>query len=115
MIEIIKKAIEQGINGAGLTSLINGEVMSTSPLKIKLKNDDKLILPEGAFIVPQHLKVYTVTADITGGEGLTSVHGFSSFSLPQATVQIDNSLKKGDKLMVISCNEKQKYYILDRI
>ena len=39
MIEIIKKVVQQGIEGSSLTSLMEGEVVSSSPLKVKIKKN----------------------------------------------------------------------------
>ncbi|MFA7636394.1 MAG: DUF2577 family protein [Monoglobales bacterium] len=49
--------------------VVQGEVLSVSPLQIRVANDEKLILGENVLSVPQRLTKYTVTADISMGEG----------------------------------------------
>lgn len=53
-------------DGAGV---IQGEVISASPLKIQVKNDDKLILSENILCLPRHLSTYKTVVDIQLGSG----------------------------------------------
>jgi hypothetical protein len=66
-------------------TILRGEVISASPLKIQIAGDEKLILGEGVLCVPRHLTDYETTCDIalsggdissetTGGEG-AHAHG----------------------------------------
>nr|DAM32586.1 MAG TPA: Protein of unknown function (DUF2577) [Caudoviricetes sp.] len=53
-------------------SVIEGTVTSTSPLKITLANDSKMVLGTNSLIVPRHLTDYTTTADVIKGNGSLS-------------------------------------------
>lgn len=50
-------------------NVVMGKVVSMSPLKIQVVNDDKLLLSENLICVPRHLSDYTTTCDITLGKG----------------------------------------------
>lgn len=52
--------------------IIKGKVISASPLKIQVINDDKLILSENIICLPKHLTTYTTTIDISLGSGSIS-------------------------------------------
>lgn len=52
--------------------VIMGKVVSASPLKIQVINDDKLLLSENLICVPRHLSDYTTTATFTVGKGSLS-------------------------------------------
>lgn len=49
--------------------LMQGTVISASPLKIQMVNDEKLIINERITVVPRHLSDYTTTATYTVGDG----------------------------------------------
>jgi hypothetical protein len=54
--------------------LMQGTVISVSPLKIQMVNDEKLIINERITVVPRHLSDYTTEATFSVGKGtLTSV------------------------------------------
>ena len=75
MAEEIKslKGIFQGMMPAN-AEIMQGNVISVSPLKIQMVNDEKLIINERITVVPRHLSDYTTEATFTVGKGtLTSV------------------------------------------
>ncbi|MGN0621130.1 MAG: hypothetical protein ACI4I9_04610 [Porcipelethomonas sp.] len=45
---------------SGGCALVQGEVISSSPLKIKVYNDDKLVLGERVLVVPGRIGVLSV-------------------------------------------------------
>lgn len=49
--------------------IMQGEVISTNPLKIQMLNDDKLIITENIAIVPRHLTDYHTIVDIELEDG----------------------------------------------
>lgn len=57
--------------------VIEGIVVSESPLKVTLANDSKMVLTINSLIVPRHLTDYKTTVDISGGSvsGSTSKGG----------------------------------------
>jgi len=52
--------------------ILQGTVISASPLQIQAVNDEKLILPATVLIVPRHLTNYSATVDISVGRGTLS-------------------------------------------
>lgn len=62
------KAIIQGMMPTG-AEIMQGTVISASPLKIQMINDEKLIINERIAIVPNHLTEYTTEATLTIGSG----------------------------------------------
>lgn len=111
------KQLFQGMVPEGAV-LLQGTVISVSPLKIKIVNDDKLVIGTNITVVPRHLQDYTTTVDIANGsinsrtrEGDT----LSTFSISGATMTVHNSLKAGDTVHIMSLQNGKKYYVLDRV
>lgn len=50
-------------------TVVRGTVISASPLKIQVINDDKMILEQNIICLPRHLSTYQTTVDITLGKG----------------------------------------------
>lgn len=83
---------------------IQGKVISTTPLKIRAVNDEKLTLNASLLIVPKHLTDYTVAVEI-------KANGEAS----NGTMTVYNGLKVGEKVHLLSFNNGKKYYVLDRV
>ncbi|WP_183192400.1 DUF2577 domain-containing protein [Brevibacillus fluminis] len=142
--QLIKQFCLQTIQSMKLTSLMEGEVVSAPPeLKVKLKGNDKLIIPKELLVVAEHLtkeykrelKVETKgKADLQGGmpsvtltpipSPISHTHAATAlsvsagdFSLKQGEAKMEyaSELKAGDKVMVISFEGGQKFFIMDRI
>nr|WGE06090.1 phage portal protein [Bacillus subtilis] len=62
------------------------EVVSVSPVEIKLKENSKLIIPEDAIIIPKRMQ--------SGG---------------------DDALEPGDRLMTAALTGGQSFFILDKV
>lgn len=104
--------------------LMQGTVIATSPLKIQMVNDEKLIINARITVVPRHLSNYTTTATYTVGSGSLSgttneaeshAHSLASFKLTKGTITVYNALKTGDSVYVLSLNRGKLYYVLDRV
>lgn len=114
-------------------TVVRGTVLSASPLKIQVINDDKMILEQNIICLPRHLSTYQTTVDITLGKGsINSVtkedgaHGghvggdgkhrnaLETFNIFGASMTVYNGLKVGDVVYILSFNHGKKYYILDR-
>lgn len=113
------KGIFQGMIPAD-AELMQGTVISASPLKIQMANDEKLIVNERITVVPWHLTNYTTTCSFAKGEK-GSVYGPDTrgdrltdltFS---GSITMYNALKTGDKVYVLSLNNGKLYYVLDRV
>lgn len=113
--------------------VIKGKVVSASPLKIQVVNDDKLLLSENLICVPRHLSDYMTTCDLMLGKGTldsqtyndgehgghlsgtgANQHKLATFNIYSATLKVYNALKVGDTVYLLSFNEGKKYYVLDR-
>ncbi len=98
--------------------LLQGTIISTHPLKIKITNDNKLIIEENITVIPQHLTDYKTDVDILWGEK-TSLSKEEKIgngnNLYRAELMIHNALKKGEVVHVLSLQNGKKYYVLDRV
>lgn len=62
------KALFQSMTPESM-SVVRGEVISASPLKIQIINDEKMVLHENIICLPRHLTDYSTKCDIVLGEG----------------------------------------------
>ena len=62
------KELIQGMAPEAL-AVVRGTVISASPLKIQVINDEKLILEKNIICLPRHLSTYQTTIDIVLGKG----------------------------------------------
>ena len=108
------------------SEILQGTVISTSPLKIQMENDSKLVITGTSTIVPKHLTNYSVGCSIGySGEGGVTIstkgagdpyhtHEVEPFTL-SGTAHFYNALKVGDKVHLIALQSGKKYYVLDRV
>ena len=66
----LKQLFQQMIPEA--IEILRGTVISASPLKIQVENDEKLVLSQNIVCLPRHLSTYTTTIDIQLGDGSVS-------------------------------------------
>lgn len=76
--------------------VIQGTITKVNPLKVTLVNDTKIVLTSTDLIIPQHLTAHKVSID-------------------GSMVTVDNSLKKGEKVHLLSFNNGKKFYVLDKV
>lgn len=88
--------------------MLEGTVISSDPLEIKVENDEKLTISEDITYIPEHLTTHKVTVTIPA-----SADGDDSHTKVEMTVY--NALKKGDKVHLLSFSEGKQYYVLDRV
>ena len=69
------KSIFQGMV-RGYAELMQGTVISVSPLKIQMANDEKLIINERITVIPRHLSDYKTKATYTVDEGVLDSETF---------------------------------------
>nr|MDH3174830.1 DUF2577 family protein [Bacillus pumilus] len=84
--EAIKRLAVNAVDAQSPTDLILGDVVSVSPLSVRLNENDKLIIPEELLIWPTRLD-----------EGK------------------DDELEEGDSVMVLAMTGGQTFYILDKV
>lgn len=98
LVEVVKRAAMESMENAQLCDLRYGEVVSISPLKVKVTN--QFTIPSSLLVIPEHLTNHTVSVSI-------------DFETKQMT--INNALKLGDKVALLRRQGGQSYFILDRI
>ncbi|WP_144523736.1 DUF2577 family protein [Bacillus pumilus] len=84
--EAIKRLAVNAVDAQSPMELILGDVVSVSPLNVRLNENDKLIIPEELLIWP---------ARLDEGE--------------------DDELEEGDSVMVLAMPGGQMFYILDKV
>ncbi len=84
--EAIKRLAVDAVDAQSPMELILGDVVSVSPLSVRLNENDKLIIPEELLIWP---------ARLDEGE--------------------DDALEEGDSVMVLAMTGGQTFYILDKV
>lgn len=114
------KQLFQSMTGGEVT-VIQGRVISTSPLKVQAINDEKLTIYQNSLFVPRHLTDYTTSCELSmGGETsyVTAPTGdgsrVTSFAFG-GTIRVHNALKVGETVHLLSLNHGKQYYILDRV
>jgi hypothetical protein len=136
----------KSVQSLKLPELMEAEVVSGPPdLKLKLKGNDKLIVPKELIVVAERLCRVKRKATLANS-GKTSVSPAQSFTgktddvpghLHDVTLSValsdrdfkaenseihylnddleDDVLKAGDKVLVVSYEGGQKYFVMDRI
>ena len=98
--ELIKHIADKAV---AKNDVYEGVVISTSPLKITLVNDAKIILSNVNLVVPEHLRLKQVTVTFTfDGETKSQI------------ITIHEDLKNGDHVYLMAYNNGKKYFVLDR-
>ncbi|MEG2261768.1 MAG: DUF2577 domain-containing protein [Raoultibacter sp.] len=98
MLEIMKRAARDVINESKPVAVVQGTVISASPLKVKI--DQKLTLTEDDLIL---------CANVTDHEEKMRING------EIVTVQVKNALKANESVIMIRSDGGQLYLILDRV
>ncbi len=125
------KEVLQGMSARN-TELLQGIVISESPLKIQAMNDSKLIITDISAIIPWHLTDYETTVDLEETENSPIIHAATSkdivskvvslhahenekFKIYKLKIKVYNSLRKGEKVHILAVQNGKKYFILDRV
>lgn len=117
----IKGLIQSMVSVDG-ESIMQGTVISVSPLKIQMENDSKHIITERITIVPWHLTNYHTsvvvdwqTENTSGGSGYAEFSSHRHAIKGTKPITVLNALRLGDKLHILSLNKGKLYYVLDRV
>lgn len=102
MLEIIKQAGVQAIDANNPVNILFGEVLSTDKLRVKI--NQKLILPQETLLIPESLTRYEI--DLTHNHGEGSALG---------KIVIREGLKVGDKVLLLRVQGGQKFVVMDRV
>lgn len=116
------KQLFQGMVPEG-TTVVGGTVVSASPLKIRIENDDKLTVTGNVLLVPRYLTDWSATVDISLAKGgIDSVtdnkpghtHKLSTFNITGAAMTVHNALKAGETVYLLKFNNGKNYLVIDR-
>lgn len=104
----------------GEVEVLQGTVKSTSPLKIQIANDDKLVIGPNITYIPRHLTDYTTTVSFAkGAKGTVYGPATDGSKLTDLTfsgsMTVHNALQTGETVHILSFNHGKQYYVLDRI
>lgn len=95
--------------------LVQGKVISVSPLKIQIANDEKLIIGPAATVIPKHLTTHTVKVSIPDSGGHSQYAGSGVHSHTEVNMTVYNGLQAGDMLHLLAVQNGKKYFALDRV
>ena len=90
-----------------------GIVVRASPLELRLVNQEDFPITESMLIVPQHLRDYTVNADVSGLK--VNTPDGSGTAAGSCTITIKNALAEGDRVALFGYDLSKSYYILGRL
>lgn len=123
--QLIKMMSERGGTPSDYSDIVFGTVLKVKPLEVQLAND--MVLTEDFLLLGKHIGKFKIQgkAVFKGSQKIT-FHGHSGSAAISAAevsfpkkekmyIEVDNSLEKGDKLMLIRLDGGQQYYILERI
>jgi hypothetical protein len=103
LLNIIKCTALDAVDNAQMCDLRFGEVVSTSPIRVKITN--QFTLPSSLLIVPKHLTNYTVNVVMHDDNDTDKEY----------EMRVNNALKLGDRVALLRKQGGQSYFILDRI
>ena len=125
-VKVIKKSAIEAVNNSKPADIFYGTVQSISPLTIFI--DQKLILSEKFLIIPESLTDYETEISFddpsvkqvftTWNMEETSESTPSKISFKEKIkhkITVYNSLKTGEKVILLRQQGGQKYMVLDRV
>lgn len=125
-VKVIKKSAIEAVNNSKPADIFYGTVQSISPLTIFI--DQKLILSEKFLIIPESLTDYETEISFdnpsikqvftTWNMEETSESTPSKISFKEKIkhkITVYNSLKEGEKVILLRQQGGQKYMVLDRV
>ncbi|MBR1532707.1 MAG: DUF2577 family protein [Eubacterium sp.] len=92
------KGTLQSICG-GEVGIYTGKVSATNPLSVTLQGDSNMRIGEALILLPEHLQKRTVKMTIDG---------------ETKNITVDESLKNGDTVYVVSLGRGSRYLIVGR-
>ncbi|MCD8150606.1 MAG: DUF2577 domain-containing protein [Clostridiales bacterium] len=117
-------------------TVVEGTVLTASPLSIVLKNDAKMVLSANSLVVPRYLTDHQVEVDIRKASGSLDsetaedegeheheelstedgqhIHHLSTFELETGVLFIYNALKQGESVLLLEFDSGKRYFVLDR-
>ena len=97
LIQIIKKAAVEAVEASNPTKVLYGTVINSTPA---IKIDQKFTITKEFIVLTNNVKRHNVNVVI---------------EQEPKTITIDNSLRVGDKVILIQEQGGQKYIVLDKV
>lgn len=110
MIDVIKQIAQNTVENHSTVKFCYGTVISSKPLQIKI--DNKFVLQSNFLILTNDVKKFNTTISITGPN---VDKGGDDLDLSEKKAIIDNSLKDGEKVVLMKFQDGKKYIVLTRI
>ncbi|MFT0802218.1 DUF2577 domain-containing protein [Bacillus swezeyi] len=98
--DAIKELALGAVNAESPVDVMPAEVVSAVPLKLKLRDHEKLVIPSDLLVVARHLTEHTELIRIDGEE---------------KTIRFYNQLHAGDHVMIAAMPGGQSFFVIDRI
>lgn len=92
-------------------------VIAPPPALVIRCNRDNMELDKDDLIIAEHLTEHVRTVSISGGSvtgTVTPSGNLTTFTLTDATMTIKSPLRVGDQVIIVSANDGQLYYVLDK-
>ena len=99
----IKEIVQDIIGAYNPSDIIIGTVVSLSPIQVEVDGDSEYI-PSRSFIVPESMMEKTVNATFSDETGTHN-----------GTLTIEPALHVGDMVIILKCQQGQKYLIMDKV
>lgn len=119
LVDTFKTLVTDTMNAYVMSDIVIGEVISTSPYQIQV--DPKIIIPETNLVFTKNTTDWTaeisvdhVTENRAGGVGAAEYQSHNHDYVGRKKFLIHNSLKVGDKVILIQESGGQRYIVLDR-
>lgn len=109
MLELIKKAGVGAVEAGNPVQLVQGEVVSTQPLSVKI--DQRFTLPADFLIVPESMTALEV--ELRHSHSLPG--GGTTGEALESPLVIRRGLEAGDRVILLRMQGGQRYLILDRV
>lgn len=110
LIPIIKQAALDAVNSTQPVQFVFGTVTSVSPLKIQVTS--KLVLGAANLVVAGSLRKFNIEIKHSNVTNSVDDHAHSvNFT---STATLDNSLKKGDSVILARLQGGDRYLVLDK-
>lgn len=116
----IKRASTEAVEAGKPSDYCFGKIISVSPLKISV--EQKMTLGAAQLVLTRNVTDYTTTVTVdwltekeSGGSDAASFACHNHSILGTKEITIHNSLKIGEKVVLLKQKGGQKYLVLDRV
>ena len=98
--DAIKELALGAVNAESPVDVMPAEIVSASPLSIKIRDNDKLVIPSDLLVVAEHLREHTREIELDGEKKI---------------IRLYNQLNTGDHVMIAAMPGGQSFFVIDKI